>query len=569
MNANFYLDNSDLQYHFEHADLAEVLRMREDDFTLKEKYSDAPGSLAEARENCRQKLDLVGRLSGEEFAPRGTQVDRDNVHLANGKVDYPYGTQENLKILQENHLDGVTLPRQYGGLNLPTTIYSMMTEMISRADASLQNLIGLQSIAETLYRFGSDEQRERMLPRFASGEVDGAMALTEPEAGSDLQSVITKAEFDEATGKWYITGKKRFITNGRAKALLVLARSEDGTRDGRGLSMFLVEKCPQLKISGIEDKLGIHGSPTCELTFDRVPAELVGSRRMGLIRYVMSLMNGARLAIASQAVGIGEAAFRAAREYAANRRQFGKSIDQIGAVNALLVKMHTAVLAGRTLLYETSRIVDLRDAHEDRVRRGVGTAEDNAKVRQYGQLADVLTPMAKAFNTEMCNRVAYDGIQVHGGKGYMRDHLAERYYRDARITNIYEGTTQMQVVAAIAGVKKRTLNGRLDELAALPYTGRAAELAAKLARAREMVEEAIQKVESVHDDTRFFDQMAFSVVRIATISFLGYLLLSQTLETPERMVLAEEFLAEYLPELEMYHTYVMNGRCPDPKILEM
>ncbi|MBQ4480176.1 MAG: acyl-CoA dehydrogenase family protein [Victivallales bacterium] len=569
MNANFYLDNSDLQYHFEHADLTGVLRMREDDFTLKASFPDAPGSLAEAKENCRAKLDLVGRLSGEEFAPRGTQVDRDNVHLANGKVEYPYGTQENLKILQDNHLDGVTLPRRYGGLNLPTTIYSMMTEMISRADASLQNLIGLQSIAETLYRFGNDEQRDRMLPRFACGEVDGAMALTEPEAGSDLQSVTTKAEQDPATGKWYITGKKRFITNGRAKALLVLARSEEGTRDGRGLSMFLVESCPQLKISGIEDKLGIHGSPTCELTFERVPAELVGSRRMGLIRYVMSLMNGARLAIASQAVGIGEAAYRAAREYAANRRQFGKSIDQIGAVNALLVKMRTAVLAGRTLLYETSRIVDLRDAHEDRIRRGIGNDEDNAMVRKYGQLADVLTPMTKAFNTEMCNRVAYEGIQVHGGKGYMRDHLAERYYRDARITNIYEGTTQLQVVAAIAGVKKRTLNGRLDELAAMPYAGRAAELAAKLAEARAKVEEAIQKVESVHDDTRFFDQMAFSVVRIATISFLGYLLLAETIDEPKRMTLTEEFLAEYLPELEMYHTYVMNGRCPDPAILEM
>ena len=569
MSENFFRDNADLQFHFEHAGLEEVLRMREDDFTQHEKYPEAPASQEEAHSQCQAWLELVGKLSGEEFAPRGTQVDRDNVHLADGKVDYPYGTQENLKILQDNHLDGVTLPRRYGGLNLPTTIYSMMTEMISRADASLQNLIGLQSIAETLYRFGSDEQRERMLPRFASGEVDGAMALTEPEAGSDLQSVTTKAEQDSATGKWYITGKKRFITNGRAKALLVLARSEEGTRDGRGLSMFLVEKCPQLKISGIEDKLGIHGSPTCELTFDRVPAELVGSRRMGLIRYVMSLMNGARLAIASQAVGIGEAAYRCAREYAANRRQFGKSIDQIGAVNAMLVKMRTAVLAGRALLYETSRVVDLRDAHEDRVRRGVGNDEDNALVRKYGQLADVLTPMTKAFNTEMCNRVAYDGIQVHGGKGYMRDHLAERFYRDARITNIYEGTTQLQVVAAIAGVKKRTLNSRLDELAALPYAGRAAELAAELAKARAAVEEAIQKVEAMHGDTRFFDQMAFSVVRIATIAFLGYLLLSQTLDDPARMVLAEEFLTEYLPELEMYHTYVMNGRCPDPKVLEL
>ncbi len=562
MNANFYTDNADLQFHFEHAGLDEVLRLRNDDFT----QEGGPASLTAAEAECRERLLQAGRLSAEEFAPRATQVDRDNVHLAGSWVEYPHGTQENLRALREAGLCGVTLPRRYGGLNLPTTVYSMMTEMVSRADASLQNLFGLQSIAETLCRFGSDDQRARMLPLFASGEVDGAMALTEPEAGSDLQSVQTKATQDEA-GNWFIDGKKRFITNGRAKALLVLARSEEGTSDGRGLSMFLVRSCPQLKISGIEDKLGIHGSPTCELTFDHVPAELVGSRRLGLIRYVMSLMNGARLAIASQAVGIAEAAYRCAKEYASQRVQFHKPIAQIGAVSALLVRMRIGVLAGRTLLYETSRVVDLRDAHDGRILRGTGDDQDRALVKQYGRMADALTPMAKYFTTEMCNQVAYDGIQVHGGKGYMRDKLAERYYRDARITNIYEGTSQLQVVAAIAGVMKRALEPRYAELAALPFAGRAVELAAEFAAGRGKLSEAIAAVEAHNDDSRFFDQMASHLVRMETIAFIGYLLLQETLAAPERLAIAEEFAAEYLPELTMHHEYVMRGRLPDAAIL--
>ncbi len=569
MSENFFLDNPDLQFHLSHTDLSEVYRLREEDFTLCREFPEAPASLEAAQELSRARLEEVGELSGEVFAPRATQVDRDNVHLAGGKVDYPHGTQENLQAIRDHHLDGVTLPRRYKGLNMPTTIYTMMTEMVSRADASLQNLFGLQSIAETLNRFGSDEQRERMLPRFATGDVDGAMALTEPEAGSDLQSVTTKATQDPETGKWYLDGKKRFITNGRAKALLVLARSEAGTTDGRGLSMFLVEACPQLKISGIEDKLGLHGSPTCELTFEHVPAELVGSRKLGLIRYVMSLMNGARLAISSQAVGIGEAAYRCARDYAARRHQFGKSIDQIGAVNAMLVKMRTAVLAGRTLLYETSKAVDLRDALDEKVRKGCASDEERARAKEYSRIADALTPIAKAFNTEMANRVAYDGIQVHGGKGYMRDHLAERYYRDARITNIYEGTTQLQVVAAIAGVKKRTLKGRMDELCAAPFQGEAAALRDQIAGLRPLVDQAIAIMDSHHDNTRFFDQMAFSVVRMETILFLGLLLLEETLHAPERLTLAREFLAEYLPEFQMHWLTVKAEKLPDPAVLTL
>lgn len=565
MNENFYLDNTDLQFRFQQCGIDELLALREDQFTRTEPGS--PRSAAEAQAECVRRLEQVGTLAAEEFAPRATKVDRDNVHLAGGTVEYPYGTQENLQLLKDAGLDGVTLPRTYGGLNLPTTLYTMLTEMVSRADASLQNLFGLQSIAETLYRFGSDEQRQAILPLFSSGEVDGAMALTEPEAGSDLQSVKTVATQDPETGKWYIDGKKRFITNGRAKALLVLARSEPGTSDGRGLSMFLVRSCPELKISGIEDKLGLHGSPTCELIFDHVPAELVGERRRGLTRYVMSLMNGARLAIASQAVGIAEAAFRCAKDYADKRVQFHQPISQIGAVAKMLVHMKTSILAGRALLYETSRCVDLRDAYDDRIRRGVADDNDRQQMKYYSRLADALTPLAKAFNTEMCNEVAYQGIQCHGGKGYMRDHLAERYYRDARITNIYEGTTQLQVVAAIAGVMKGALAPYYEEFAALPFTGRAAELAAKLAPTREKLAEAIAAVEAHRDDSRFFDQMAFHIVRMETISFIGFLLLKDTLADAGRLAVAEEFLAEYLPEFLMHHEYVCAGILPNNDIL--
>lgn len=566
MSNNFFTDNRDLQFHFQNVDLKQVLEMRDDNFTATE--AGAPASLEESRQQCLERLEQVGDLSANFFAPRATQVDRDNVHLSDGKVDYPYGTQENLQALKDAHLDGVTLPRRFGGLNLPTTIYSMMTEMVSRADASLQNLFGLQSIAETLYRFGSEEQRQEMLPLFASGEVDGAMALTEPEAGSDLQSVTTRATYDEESGQWFIDGRKRFITNGRAKALLVLARSEAGTSDGRGLSMFLVRSCPQLKISAIEDKLGIHGSPTCELIFDHVPAQLVGERRMGLIRYVMSLMNGARLAIASQAVGIGEAAYRCAREYAAQRVQFRRPIDQLSAVSAMLVQMKTAVLAGRALLYETSRMVDLRDVHDDRIRRGIGDANDRQMVKYYGRMADALTPLAKAYNTEMCNEVAYKAIQVHGGKGYMRDRLAERYYRDARITNIYEGTTQMQVIAAIAGVMKGALQPIYDEIGAIAFSGEAAELLQQFSNARQELAKAIAFVEEHRADSSFHEHMAYRLVRMETICFIGYILLRSTLAEAERLAVVREFAALYLPEFQMHCQYVLNGRTPDAAILD-
>ena len=343
----------------------------------------------------------------------------------------------------------------------------MMTEMVSRADASLQNIFGLQDIAETISFFGNDEQRAKYLPKFATGEYDGAMDLTEPDYGSDLQAVRLRAWQDEKTGQWYLNGMKRFITNGCAQVHLVLARSEEGSRDGRGLSMFICEKCPQLVVRRIENKMGIHGVATCELQFNDVPAQLCGKRRLGLIRYVMSLMNGARVAISAQAVGIAEAAYREARKYAAEREQFKKTIDNFPAIYSMLSSMKVKLTAARTLLYETTLVVDLRNSYTKLVENGTPTDEDRAKQKYYTKLAAILTPMCKALATESANQIAYDAIQIHGGTGYMRDFNVERYYRDARITNIYEGTTQLQVVAAIAGVMKRALEPCYEELEAL------------------------------------------------------------------------------------------------------
>lgn len=550
MTMNFFRDNADLAYHFQNVELSETIATRE------------PGCGAgEVRRTYEAYLDKVGELSGERIAPRATDVDRIGATFADGKVTYAPGTAANLKDLIEAGVMGVTLPHCYGGKNLPITIYTMMTEMVSRADASLQNLFGLQAICETINRFADDTQKQRLLPLFASGDVDGAMALTEPEAGSDLQSLQTTATLDEKTGRWLLNGKKRFITNGCAKVILVLARSEEGSRDGRGLSMFLLEPGPEVTINSIEDKMGIHGSPTCELIFKDAPAELVGQRRRGLTRYVMALMNGARLAISAQAVGLAEAALRTTLEYTSERCQFGKALKDIVPVNEMLSRMKMNIMAGRTLLYETSHYVDLRDSYEQRAAAADGTQEDREKEKYYGALADVLTPVTKFFNTEMCNQTCYEAIQCHGGKGYMRDKLPERYYRDARITNIYEGTSQMQVVAAIAGVKKRTLVPVVNELLAKYGTGELAAAAQSLQGAAEETEKALAFVEA-EGSSEFFELASRRLVRMQTLVYVGALLLRDTAIDSGRGCLLDRYLAEYLPEIAMQAEAVSRGPAP-------
>ena len=409
--ANFFKDNPDLVFTLENLDLEEVTNLREHGYRYAEEYDNAPVNYADAADNFRRVLEVVGEICGDRIEPRSRTVDAEGPHFADGKVTYHPLTVKNLEDLTRAGVMGVMLGHKYGGLNFPVSVYTMMTEMVSRADASLQNIFGLQDIAETINFFGSEEQKDKYLPGFASGEFDGS------------------------------------ITNGCAKVHLVLARSEEGTTDGRGLSMFICEACPQLVVRRIENKLGIHGVATTELQYNDVPAQLCGKRRMGLIRYVMSLMNGARVAISGQAVGIAEAAFRAARQYASERRQFKKTIDQFPAIYEMLASMKVRVAASRALLYETTRAVDLRNAYTELVETKENpTAEERQLQKYYNKVAAVLTPMCKAQATEYANSVAYDAIQIHGGTGFMKDFNAERFYRDARITNIYEGTTQLQVV---------------------------------------------------------------------------------------------------------------------------
>lgn len=555
MAQNYFSDNSDLQFHLCKKSLEEIVALKEQNYQQADEFATAPKDFSAALSGYERILSQLGVICAEEIAPRASKVDREGAVFADGQVTYAPGTSENLRQLREAGLMGVTLPREFGGLNMPSTIYTMMTEIVSRADASLQNLFGLQEIAETINSFGDQALRQRFLPSLASGEADGAMALTEPNAGSDLQSVQTSATFDQDSGQWFLDGHKHFITNGCAKILLVLARSEPDSVDGRGLSLFLVERCPEVIINSIEDKLGLHGSPTCELIFKRTPALLIGQRRRGLTRYVMSLMNGARLAIAAQAVGLAEAAFRCALKYTSERQQFGKPLRQLGAVNEMLTRMKVNLMAGRTLLYETCKYVDLRNCLEQVNSQGDASPENREREKSLGKIAATLTPMIKAFASEMCNQVCYDCIQCHGGKGYMRDNLPERLYRDARITNIYEGTTQMQVIAAIGGIMQRTLEPLFDELSALTYSGRLAELASEVTQARKLANQAIDFVEQ-KGDSAYFDLMATRLVRIQTIVLISYLLLRDAKSAQERIALCERFIGDYLPEVAYQHKII-------------
>ncbi|MBR7104075.1 MAG: acyl-CoA dehydrogenase family protein [Lentisphaeria bacterium] len=560
---NYFSDNRDLVFTLENLALTDVVGMIENNYEFAKEYENAPVDFADALDNYRRVLDVVGGICADRIEPRARTVDAEGPKFENGKVTYHPLTALNLKDLSDAGLMGVMLGHKYGGLNFPVSIYTMMTEMVSRADASLQNIFGLQDIAETISFFGSDEQKDKYLPGFASGEFDGSMDLTEPDYGSDLPGVRLRAYQDE-NGQWYLNGMKRFITNGCSKVHLVLARSEEGTSDARGLSMFICEACPQLVVRRIENKMGIHGVPTCELQFNDVPAQLCGQRKLGLIRYVMSLMNGARVAISAQAVGIAEAAYREARKYAGEREQFKKSIDTFPAVYAMLSSMKTSLTAARALLYETTRVVDLRNSYTHIVEHGEPTAEDRAAKKYYERVAAALTPMCKALATETANKIAYDCIQILGGTGYMRDFNAERFYRDARITNIYEGTTQLQVVAAIGGVMQRALDTRIDELAGIELAPELAALREKLLAMREQ-QQAAAKFVSELKNAEYHDFVARDLVEMETMIFVGMLLLRDAAKCADRAPIAERYILDSIPQYAMRYQRVMSK---DVKLLE-
>ena len=573
--SNFYTDNADLRQTLRRLDLARVVRLREDDYLQARDFAYAPKDLEDALDSYERTLEIVGDIAGEFVEPRAEEVDRAGSELVDGEVCYAPGIDESLERLLQADLMGITLPRKYGGLNFPVSVSVMIVEMVSRADPSLMNIFGLQDIAETVNKFADEDMKDAYLPRFASGEVTGSMALTEPEAGSDLQNIQLKAT-EQPDGTWRLNGVKRFITNGCGQLSLVLARSEEGTTDARGLSMFLYERDEHMRIRRLEDKLGIHGSPTCELQFDDAPALLVGDRRRGLTTYVMSLMNGARVAIAAQAQGIAEAAYRTAAKYADERVQFGAPISALTAVKALLADMKVSIEAARALLYETALIVDVKEMLEHRIARlqtaekageaspaGLGAGPDadlkplRADLKRYTRLAALYTPLAKACCTEMANKVAYDSLQVHGGSGYMRDFAVERHARDARITNIYEGTTQLQVVAAIGGVLGGTLAVRIDEYDEEDFSA-TPELLARVRHARARLAEATVRVREL-DDVPFRDFHARRLVEMAIDVVGGYLMLRAAQDDARRLLAAQYFVDGMAARVEGAATMVLVG----------
>jgi len=459
---NFFKDTPDFKFHLEHPIVQKIVQLKERDFTDAEKYDYAPSNFKDAIDSYEMVLDIVGDICHDTIAPNAESVDLEGPHIENNEVVYAKGTSENYAALHEAGLIGMSLPRKYGGLNFPLLPYVMAGEMIARSDAGFANIWGLQDCAETIHEFGSEEQKDRFLPRFNRDGVTAAMVLTEPDAGSDLQSVKLRATYDEENKTWKLNGVKRFITNGDADISLVLARSEENTADARGLSMFIYDrKHHALEVRHLEKKLGIKGSPTCELVFKDAPAELVGNERFGLIKYVMALMNSARLGVGAQSVGIADAAYREAIKYAEERAQFGKEIIHFPAVYEMLTNMKVKIDALRSLLYETTMFVDITKVYEEVKQERSLLKEERMEMKNYAKLANVFTPLIKLVASEASNIIAYDSLQIHGGTGFMKDFPIERIYRDARITSIYEGTTQLQAVAAIKGV---TTNVFLDQI---------------------------------------------------------------------------------------------------------
>ncbi len=521
--ANFYTDNPSLRHHLQHPLMQKIVALRERDYTEAQTYDYAPRDFADAMDNYDKVLEIVGEVCGTTIAANAEAVDHQGASCSDGRAHYADGTVENLDLCRKAGLMGMSMPRRFGGLNFPITPYIMAADIVSRADTGFENLWGLQDCAETLYEFGDDDQRSRYIPRVCQGETM-SMDLTEPDAGSDLQSVMLKATQKE-DGTWVLNGVKRFITNGDSDIHLVLARSEEGTKDGRGLSMFIYDKRNGgVTVRRIENKMGIKGSPTCELVYKNAPAELCGSRRMGLIKYVMALMNGARLGIAAQSVGVSELAWREALQYAKDRRQFGKAIIEFPAVAEMLSVMKAKLDASRSLLYECARYVDLYKVYEDIARERKLTPEERAEMKEYTRLADALTPIAKGLGSEYCNQNAYDCIQIHGGSGFMKDYACERIYRDARITSIYEGTTQLQVVAAIRHVTTGTYASLLESYAAKGFPGNLAPIADRLAELTNSYTAAVEKVTAVGNQA-YLDFMARRLVEMAGYLVMAYLVL--------------------------------------------
>lgn len=576
--SNFYTDTPSLKHHLHHPLMRRIVELKERNFRDKDEFDYAPVDFEDAMDNYEKVLEIVGEICDEIVAPNAEDVDHEGPTVSNGHVTYAAGTQVNLDAVRKAGLMGMAMPRRYGGLNFPVVPYIMAADIVSRADAGFENLWGLQDCAETLYEFGNEDQHQRYITRVCAGETM-SMDLTEPDAGSDLQSVMLKATYDEAEGCWRLNGVKRFITNGDSDIHLVLARSEDGTKDGRGLSMFIYDKQNGgVTVRRIENKMGIKGSPTCELVYRNAKAELCGERRLGLIKYVMALMNNARLGIMAQSVGICEAAHREGYKYACERQQFGKAIINFPAVYEMVAMMRARTDASRAMLYETARFVDVYKALDDIARERKLTPEERQEQKKYAKLADAYTPMGKAMSSEYANQNAYDAIQIHGGSGFMKDYTCERLYRDARITNIYEGTTQLQVVAAIRHVTTGTYLNQLRAYEALEYKPELEGLKKRLTKMTDTYEQLVAIV-TESQDNEYLDFMARRLVESAAHCVFGYLLLQDANKDNSFLKSAEvyinygeseiyksrEYIAKFKPEnLSSYRQetdFLLNTTC--------
>ncbi|MDD4193455.1 MAG: Acyl-CoA dehydrogenase C-terminal domain-containing protein [Mangrovibacterium sp.] len=560
--ANFYTDNKDLRFHLHHPLMEKIVRLKERNFSEKENFDFAPMDFEDAMDSFDKVLEVVGEISGDIVAPNAESVDAEGPRVVDGHVVYARGTVQNIEALNQAGLMGMSLPRRFGGLNFPIVPYIMAADIVSRADAGFVNIWGLQDCAETVNEFASEEQKEKYLTRVCRGETM-AMDLTEPDAGSDLQAVQLKATYEEKSGTWLLNGVKRFITNGDGHISLVLARSEQGTKDGRGLSMFIYDKRNGgVTVRRIEHKLGIIGSPTCELVFKDAPAELVGSRKMGLIKYVMALMNGARLGIAAQSVGVSEAAYREALAYAKERVQFGKAIMRFPAVYEILSNMKAKLDASRTLLYETARFVDVYKTYMHISEERSLSPEERDEMKKYQKLADFYTPLAKGISSEFCNQLAYDAIQIHGGSGFMKDYPVERIYRDARITSIYEGTTQLQVVAAIRGV---TTGAYLDQIRRYEAEKLSPELEymrRALIILTDEYEQAVHKVTAVNEN-EFLDFHARRLVETAGYIIMCYLLVLDSNREPSFLRSARNFLNLAKAQVKAHAEFIRGSELSD------
>lgn len=522
--SNYYTDHPEIEFHLNHPLMKRIVDLKERNYADKDAFEDAPVNYEDAIENYKRMLDITGDVAANIIEPNSESVDLEGPHLENGRMLYASKTVENIEATRQAGLWGISMPRRYDGLNIPNTVFSMASELIAAADAGFQNVWSLQSCIDTLYEFGTEEQRKKYIPRISAGETM-SMDLTEPDAGSDLQRVMLKATQD-ADGTWRLNGVKRFITNGDSDIHLVLARSEEGTRDGRGLSMFIYDKRDGgVTVRHIENKLGIHGSPTCELVYKNAKCELCGDRKLGLIKYVMSLMNGARLGIAAQSVGVEQEAYNEALAYAKERAQFGKKIITFPAVYDMLSRMKAKLDAGRSMLYMTARYVDIYKALEDISRERKLTPEERKEMKQYNRLADAFTPIAKGTNSEYANQNAYDAISIHGGSGFIMEYKCQRLYRDARIFSIYEGTTQLQVVAAVRYITNGTYLDIMKEMLENPVSDSMQPLKARIAKLVALYEEALNKVngdenQDEHDflARRLYDMTAEIIMSLLIIA---------------------------------------------------